>query len=212
MNPGEWLALFINLLMQRPNYGCMSRSIVYFIALMVFLTGCSAVNKGSTLSGLTPGIDDYLREEIRSGHLKGVHALVYQDGKVLYDRTYGYRDAEARDSMQGNEEYFIQSMTKPIISVALMTLYEEGKFLLDDPIEKYLPEFTQLQVINNPNDGLKSGSHPTSSKVTIANLLSHTSGMSHGLTTVTYDKEIRGALIKPGITTINRFCCSWLKL
>jgi CubicO group peptidase (beta-lactamase class C family) len=174
------------------------------MVIIALLTGCSTPNKGSTLNSLTPGIDEYLRDEIRYGHLKGVHALVYQDGKVRYDRAYGYRDAEARDSMQGNEEYFIQSMTKPIISVALMTLYEEGKFLLDDPIEKYLPEFTQLQVINNPNDGLKSGSHPTSSKVTIANLLSHTSGMSHGLTTVTYDKEKRAALIKPAITTIEQ--------
>ena len=200
----EWLVLFINLLMQLANYGHMSIRIACFIALMICLTGCSAANKGSALSGLTPGIDDYLREEIKSGHLKGVHALVYQDGKVLYDRTYGYRDAEARDTMQGNEEYFIQSMTKPIISVALMTLFEEGKFSLDDPIDRYLPEFAQLQVINNPIDGLKSGSHPASSKVTIASLLSHTSGMSHGLTTVAYDKEVRTALTKPGITTIEQ--------
>jgi CubicO group peptidase (beta-lactamase class C family) len=84
--------------------------------------------------------DRYLANEVAEGRLIGVHGMIYQDGKVVYNHTYGLRDREAKDSLQGNELYFIQSMTKPIVSVALMTLYDQGKFQLDDPVAKYLPE------------------------------------------------------------------------
>jgi CubicO group peptidase (beta-lactamase class C family) len=181
----------------RPGTRCL-------IAVIIIILGCSSPNIATKFTSSDHYIDDYLSGEISSGHLKGVHGLVYQDGQILYDRAFGNRDEETHDPMKGNEEYFIQSMTKPIISVALMTLYEEGKFSLDDPIDKYLPEFSNPTIINNPGEGLKSGSHPAKSRITIASLLSHTSGMSHGLTTVAYDKEIRSAVTDPAITTIEQ--------
>jgi len=105
--------------------------------------------------------------------------------------------------MKGDELYFIQSMTKPIVSVALMTLYEEGKFQLDDPVSKYLPEFSNLQVVNDPTKGSSSGSHASSSPVTIRQALSHTEGMSHGIAPIAYDKEIWNALLlNPNIKTL----------
>ena len=139
--------------------------------------------------------DHYLQEEVKAGRLIGVQGLVYQDGKLVYDKSYGYRDRETKDTMRGDELYFIQSMTKPIISTALMTLYDEGKFQLDDPVSKYLPAFSKQAVVNDPTKGTVSGTHPSPSEITIRQLLSHTSGMSHGIAPIAYDKEIWGSTV-----------------
>ncbi|MFN5327219.1 MAG: serine hydrolase domain-containing protein [Bacteroidota bacterium] len=147
--------------------------------------------------------DSYLSNEVKEGRLIGVQGLVFQDGKLMYEKSYGLRDRESGDSMKGNELYFIQSMTKPIVSAALMTLYDEGKFQLDDPVSKYLPEFSNLQVVNDPTKGSSSGTHPASSPITIRQALSHTAGMSHGIATIAYDKEIWQALnLNPNIKTL----------
>jgi CubicO group peptidase (beta-lactamase class C family) len=142
--------------------------------------------------------DQYLSKEVAEGRLIGVHGMVYQDGKVVYDRFYGYRDKEAAAGMQGDELFFIQSMTKPIVSVALMTLYDQGRFQLDEPISKYLPEFAAMQVVNDPTIGSSSGTHAAPSPMTIRQVLSHTSGMSHGIAQIAYDKELWNGIILNG--------------
>jgi CubicO group peptidase (beta-lactamase class C family) len=142
--------------------------------------------------------DQYLSKEVQEGRLVGVHGMVFQDGKLVYDQTYGLRDRESKDPLRGDELYFIQSMTKPIVSVALMTLYDEGKFQLDDPVSKYLPEYANLQVVNDPTKGLSSGTHPSPSAMTIRQILSHTAGMSHGIAPIAYDKELWNGIILNG--------------
>ena len=142
--------------------------------------------------------DQYLSKEVQEGRLVGVHGMVFQDGKLVYDQTYGLRDRESKDPLRGDELYFIQSMTKPIVSVALMTLYDEGKFQLDDPVSKYLPEYANLQVVNDPTKGLSSGTHPSPSVMTIRQILSHTAGMSHGIAPIAYDKELWNGIILNG--------------
>jgi CubicO group peptidase (beta-lactamase class C family) len=147
--------------------------------------------------------DSYLSNEVKEGRLIGVHGIVFHDDRLVYEGRYGLRDRESGDSMKGDELYFIQSMTKPIVSVALMTLYEEGRFQLDDPVSKYLPEFSNLQVVNDPTKGSSSGTHPASSPVTIRQALSHTAGMSHGIAPIAYDREIWNALLmNPDIKTL----------
>lgn len=140
-------------------------------------------------------LDSYLKSEVEQKKLVGVHGLVFQNGKVVYNQFYGKRDAEQQIPMSGQEIYYLQSMSKPIISVALMTLYEKGKFKLDDPVEKYLPEFKNLQVVNNVNAGTASGTRPARNKITIQQLFSHTSGLSHGITQVKMDREIWNKLL-----------------
>ena len=142
--------------------------------------------------------DQFLSKEVADGRLIGVHGMVYQDGKLVYDHTYGLRDKETAAGMQGDELYFIQSMTKPIVSVALMTLYDQGRFDLDDPISKYLPEFAQMRVVNDPTIGSSSGTHAAPSPMTIRQALSHTSGMSHGIAQIAFDKEIWNGIILNG--------------
>ena len=142
--------------------------------------------------------DQYLSTEVKEGRLVGVHGMAFQDGKLVYNQTHGLRDRESKDPLRGDELYFIQSMTKPIVSVALMTLYDEGKFQLDDPVSKYLPEYANLQVVNDPTKGLSSGTHPAPSAITIRQILSHTAGMSHGIAPIAYDKELWNGIILNG--------------
>jgi CubicO group peptidase (beta-lactamase class C family) len=89
-------------------------------------------------------------------------------------------------------------MTKPIVSVALMTLYDQGRFQLDDPISKYLPEFAAMQVVNDPTIGSSSGTHAAPTPMTIRQVLTHTSGMSHGISQLTFDKELWNGIILNG--------------
>ena len=142
--------------------------------------------------------DQYLSKEVQEGRLVGVHGMVFQDGQLVYNQTYGLRDRESKDPLRGDELYFIQSMTKPIVSVALMTLYEEGKFQLDDPVSKYLPEYANLQVVNDPTQGITAGTRPAPSAMTVRQVLSHTAGMSHGIAPIAYDKELWNGIILNG--------------
>lgn len=164
----------------------------FFLLGLSFLVGIQLQAQSFT------EFDAFLSKEVKEGRLVGVHGMVYLEGKVVYDKTHGMRDRETKDLLKGDELYFIQSMTKPIVSVALMTLYEEGKFQLDDPVSNYLPEYANLQVVNDPTVGSSAGTHPAPSPITIRQVLSHTSGMSHGISSMTYDKEIWNGIILNG--------------
>src|SRR6201996_7058246 len=91
-------------------------------------------------------IDAALSQIIQSGKLVGVSALVYEDGHEAYFGAFGQADREAGKPMSRDTLVQIYSMTKPITGVALMSLYEAGKFDLDDPVAKYAPEFANMRV------------------------------------------------------------------
>ena len=171
----------------------MKKSTFLLLALSLFL-GVQLQMQAQSFAEF----DRYLSTEVAAGRLVGVHGMVFQEGKLVYDHTYGLRDKETSAGMQGDELYFIQSMTKPIVSVALMTLYDQGRFQLDEPISKYLPEFAAMRVVNDPTIGSSSGTHAAPSPMTIRQVLSHTSGMSHGIAQIAFDKEIWNGIILNG--------------
>ena len=86
------------------------------------------------------------------------------------------------------------SMTKPIVTVAFMMLYEEGHFFLTDPVSKYLPQFSNLRVALDPNEGKEGATEPAKTEITIHQLLTHTAGFSHGLGGTKLDNETAQAL------------------
>lgn len=183
---------------------------IYFLAISIALLSCQ---KNSQEQSSFSQYDNYLNQEVKEGRLVGVQGLVYEDGNLVYNKSFGLRDRETGDPMKGNELYFIQSMTKPIVSVALMTLYDEGKFLLDDPVSKYLPEFSNLKVIVDPTIGLSSGTYEINTPITIRQILSHTAGMSHGIAPIEYDKEIwNNLLMNSNIKTLGDRVTSLSKL
>lgn len=125
-------------------------------------------------------IDDMVRGYIDHGKLNGAAALIARNGKIVYYRGFGYDDKEAKKPMKRDAIFRIASQSKAITSVAVMILYEEGKFLLDDPVSKYIHSFKNPQVLDkfNPNDTTYT-TVPASREVTIRDLLNHTSGIGY---------------------------------
>ena len=125
-------------------------------------------------AGLSPAglarLSDVLSARIAAGHIPGAVALIARRGRIGYLRAFGRRDPAAPDPMVPDAIFRIYSMTKPIVSVAAMMLWEEGRFLLADPVEKYLPEFAAVK--------LADGTAPHRS-ITIQDLLRHTSGLTY---------------------------------
>lgn len=179
----------------------MTKRSLFILPILAFLQ-CAAP-KRDTLTSNFQELENYLSSEVENGKLRGVHAMVYHEGKLVFDQFYGYRDFEALDSMRGDEQYFIQSMTKPIVSVGLMTLVEEGKVSLDDPVGMYLPQFSTPLVAKNPNEGIDVEKYPAKRSPTLRELLSHTSGMSHGLTATVLDAQLLQSALSPENKTLN---------
>jgi CubicO group peptidase (beta-lactamase class C family) len=123
-------------------------------------------------------ITNAVQHSIDDKRIAGAVTLVMRHGQVAFFKAQGMADREAGKPMQRDSIFRICSMTKPITSVGVMILYEEGKFLLDDPISKYLPEFKNPKVLVKPANG-KPYTIPASREITIRDLLRHTSGLTY---------------------------------
>lgn len=127
------------------------------------------------LERLSAALEGY----VERGELAGSVTLVARRGKIAYFEAFGFRDREARADMRKDSIFRIASQTKAIVSVAAMTFVEEGKLLLTDPIDKYLPEFRERTVAVAREDGGYDVVPPTRA-VTVRDLLTHTSGYGYG--------------------------------
>jgi len=123
-----------------------------------------------------------LEQRVAAGHIPGAVALVARHGKVAFHQAFGRLDPATDTPMPPDAIFRIYSMTKPIVSVAAMMLWEHGRFLLFDPIAKYLPEFAEprVAVISGDDMGWTDADNP----ITVQDLLRHTSGLTY---------EFRGA-------------------
>lgn len=146
--------------------------------------------------------DQFIGSQIAEGKIPGAVTMIYKNGEEVQEKAFGYSDLQAKTPMVTNQIFFIQSMTKPIVTTAIMMLYEEGHFQLNDPVEKYLPWFKDLKVAVDPSKGIAGGTIPAESKITIAMLLSHTSGLSHGIAAGKLEEEIRNSIYSPTHKTI----------
>lgn len=138
--------------------------------------------------------DTFLEREITSGKIPGAVSLIVRKNQVVHKASYGFRSLAERSAMDIDGIFQIMSMTKPIVTVAFMMLYEEGHFQLTDPVSKYLPQFTKLKVAKNVTQGFEVETEEIKSQVTIHQLLSHTAGFSHGLSGTKLDNDIAKAL------------------
>ncbi len=123
-------------------------------------------------------IDAAVQRSIDDKRVAGAVTLVVRHGKVAWFKAQGMADREAAKSMPPDAMFRICSMTKAITSAAVMMLYEEGRFLLDDPVSKYLPEFKNPKVLVKPASG-EPYSIPATKEITIRDLLRHTSGITY---------------------------------
>ena len=131
-------------------------------------------------AGSLDKMDAGMQDIVDKQHLAGVVTLVARRGKVVQHKAYGFQDLEKKTPMRTDTIAKIYSMTKPVTGVAMMMLYEEGKWKPTDPIAKYIPEFANLKVYAGEKDGqpiLEDPVHPP----TMGELMSHTAGFTYGL-------------------------------
>ena len=141
----------------------------------------------------------FFKEGTAKGEPPGVVALVARAGKAGYFEAFGVRDAETKAPMTKDAIFRIYSMTKPITSVAIMMLWEEGRFRLNDPVSQYLPEFKDQKVLVEAVNqaGHRSTSLvPAQRQMTIQDLLRHTSGLTYGSGQSAQELEIAKAGVK----------------
>jgi CubicO group peptidase (beta-lactamase class C family) len=119
-------------------------------------------------------IDCAMQAEIDAGHYAGISIMIARHGKLIKNEQYGYQSLESKQPMREDSIFRIASMTKPIIAVAMMTLYEEGKWQLDDYVTKFIPEFADLKV-------MKEGKLvPLDRPMTMRHLMSTSAGFAFG--------------------------------
>ncbi len=135
----------------------------------------SAAFSEQRLGRIGPFFERYLEKD----KLPGVITLVAHRGEVVHFQTSGFADLESRTPLQDDSIFRIYSMTKPIVGAALMTLFEEGRFQLSDPVSRYIPEFQGLKVDSAPDDGQLTLEDPVRG-MTIRDLMTHTSGLTYG--------------------------------
>ncbi len=123
-------------------------------------------------------IDATLKRFVDEGRLVGVSALVLQDGQERYFGAYGMADREAGRPMARDTITQIFSMTKPVTGVALMMLYEEGRFKLDDPLAKYLPEFADVKVWAGQDASGSPVLEAPRRPITVRDITRHTAGFA----------------------------------
>ncbi len=121
----------------------------------------------------------WMRGYVEAGKLPGLSVTVARRGQVVFSHQEGLRDLARGLPMEADTIVRIYSMTKPLTSVAILMLYEEGLFQLDDPITRFLPEFRDMRVLVGGSRG-KPETVPAERDITFRDLLTHTSGLSYG--------------------------------
>ena len=124
-------------------------------------------------------LSKFMQSLVDDGKIAGGVTMMARHGKVVHLKAVGMADREEKKPMQTDAIFRIASMTKPITSVAIMMLWEQGKLGLDDPVSKYIPEFKNPEVLVGVNP-LKT--EPAKREITIRHLLTHTSGLGYPVT------------------------------
>ncbi|MBX3731448.1 MAG: beta-lactamase family protein [Verrucomicrobiae bacterium] len=190
------------------------------VLLLVAAGLCSTVGWAQTTSGrhspaLTPGtpaevglsaerlarVDALCAGAVEDGRVPGVEALIARRGRIVYHRAFGLADAEAGRPLEVDAIYRIASQSKAITATGVMMLWEEGRFRLDDPVSKFLPEFKNPRVLDtfNEEDGSWTAV-PARREITIRDLLTHTSGLGYGV--IDGDPRFKAIYQKAGIVDL----------
>ena len=130
---------------------------------------------------------------IENKKIGGVNCILWQDGKILYQESDGYKNMETKESLTLDTIFRIASMTKPITSVLAMMMYEEGKLDLNDPITKWFPQFGNMKVLKNQPEEYEDAGKD----ITILDLLTHRAGFTYsgfqkGKLKAEYDRVLGG--------------------
>ena len=182
---------------------------IVLVLLFVFTSKTVSQNLSPAGTAPVPGIskerlaklDAMLEEAIQKEQVPGLVAMVVKDGKIVYHSAKGYADVSKGTRMERNSIFRIASQTKAITATAVMILWEEGRFRLDDPISKYIPEFKNPQVLNTFRFADTTyTTRPASREITIRHLLTHTSGLGYGM--IDGDERMKMIYQKAGVVDL----------
>ena len=173
---------------------------------VTLMFGCSAGLPEGQPETTTPASLDLsaltasLQAHVDRDELPGARLLVVREGAVVGDVLVGYSDLESRTPLTDRSIFRLASATKVFVSVAFLTLVDEGRIQISDPVSRYLPEFAEMAVF----DG-EGTSRPASNPLTVLDLLRHTGGMGYG-----YEEPYRTALVDAGLLQTGvRFDMDW---
>ena len=144
-------------------------------------------------------LDAAIKQMVDSGKLAGAVTMMMRHGKTVNVAVNGKKDIRKPDLLDRDSIFRIYSMTKPVTGVAMMMLFEEGLWRLDDPVAKFVPEFAKLQVLvgENPDGTLKT--EPARRSITMRELMTHTGGLGYGLSAASpVDRMFRAANLLTG--------------
>ena len=132
-----------------------------------------------------------LQAHVNRSNIAGVVAAVARHGRIVYFEALGQRDRETGDAMARDDLFRLYSMTRPITSTAVMMLWEEGRFRLDDPISRYLPQFADQRVFADAGAPDLARTRPREGDITVRNLLTHTSGIGSRSSPIYRAEQVR---------------------
>ena len=170
-----------------PN--CGAKTLVLPVVLLAALSGCQPVSVQDLVSGTPEAVgvsserlerlDVAMQAYIGDERLAGAVILVARRSQVIYFKAFGERDRESGAAMQHDSIFRIASQTKALVSAGIMALQEQGELLITDPLGKYLPEFMETTVaVRNDEGGYDIV--PSSRRIVLRDLLTHTAGISYG--------------------------------
>lgn len=127
-------------------------------------------------------IDKMLEEHVKNQWVPGAVALIVRDGKVVYYKAFGFSDLDKKIALKKDDIFRIASQSKAITSLAVMMLWEEGMFLLDEPVSKYIPEFKNPKILKSFNNKDSTfTTEPADKEISIRHLLTHSSGIDYAV-------------------------------
>jgi CubicO group peptidase (beta-lactamase class C family) len=160
-------------------------ALLALIALAPFSAPAPAHAQDETVAGFSrerlAGMDRAIQAEVDKGRVAGLVVAVARNGRVVHEKAYGFADRERQVPMTTDHLFRLYSMTKPITSVALLKLYEQGLFGLSDPLDRYIPEFSGLKVFAGYENTDHMVLESPKRKPTIHDAFRHTLGLSGGL-------------------------------
>jgi CubicO group peptidase (beta-lactamase class C family) len=194
-----------------------TNSLITFFILLVF-TGHSFAQKVQPIDKTNQvnverlgRIDRVFEEYVSNQWINGGEVIVYHQDQLIYHKAHGYRDVDQKEPLEKNSIYRMASQTKLITTVGIMMLLEQGKFLLNDPISKFLPEFKNPLVLDSYSElDTTFTTIPASREITFKDLLTHTSGIGYPqigspqMTAIYYKSGVYGGLGLVNETTLSQ--------
>lgn len=181
-----------------------SAAIIGWLLAISLACAQPAVAKSPHNAGFNPErlerIDSAINAEIAAGKIPGAVALVARNGNIVFHKSFGVADLKTGTPMQIGSIFRIASMTKAITTTAVMMLYEQGHFQLNDPLAKYIPAFADMRVLTGVDEAGKTTTTAASKPIRIIDLLTHTSGIGYPFMHSSVQKIYHAAGVIDGLT------------